>query len=318
MANLTNRNITDYRPLTPKIALRLAAPHTWAASVCPALFGILYCWFRHYPLELGKACSLLLVCILMQSAVNTLNDYFDFIKGTDSAADNVEVSDAALVYEKIDPNAAKWLGIGFLAVAAVLGIGCCIGSGYAPLAVGVFGGVVILLYSGGPLPLSYLPIGEVFSGMTMGGLIPLGIAACGCGALDFAVLGYSLPLIIGIALIMMSNNGCDIEKDLRAGRRTLPVLLGRPATLRLYRLLLVVWLVLLVLCPLLLMGTAGLIGIPLTALLAGKTFCRLWKLQLEPTKRILQMKGVLAANIRGNGAYLLTAALALLPEVLHG
>lgn len=91
-----------------------------------------------------------------------------------------------------------------------------------PVVIGLIGGVVILLYSGGPIPVSYLPIGEIVSGVVMGGLIPLGIAGCADGKIHWQILFYSLPMILGIALIMMSNNGSDIEKDRKAGRRTSP------------------------------------------------------------------------------------------------
>ena len=74
-----------YRPLTAKQALQLAAPHTWAASVCPSLFGIFYSRLTGSPLGLFRAAAVLAACVFLQSAVNTLNDYVDFVKGTDSA-----------------------------------------------------------------------------------------------------------------------------------------------------------------------------------------------------------------------------------------
>ena len=89
------------RCLTPKLAVRLAAPHTWLASVYPAVFGELYCLLKGYPLTGTLAITLFWACVFMQSAVNTLNDYFDFVKGTDTADDNVEVSDAVLVLSLI-------------------------------------------------------------------------------------------------------------------------------------------------------------------------------------------------------------------------
>ena len=66
--------------------------------------------------------TLLLIVILMQSAVNTFNDYYDYVKGTDSAEDNVEESDAVLVYNDINPKSALRLAIGFLVLAFALGI----------------------------------------------------------------------------------------------------------------------------------------------------------------------------------------------------
>ncbi|WP_185650869.1 hypothetical protein [Clostridium sp. DJ247] len=45
----------------------------------------------------------------------------------------------------------------------------------------------------------------------------------------------SLPLISGIANIMLSNNICDIEDDLENKRYTLPVYIGSDNALKLYK-----------------------------------------------------------------------------------
>ena len=239
-----------YRPLTAKQALQLAAPHTWAASVCPSLFGIFYSRLTGSPLGLFRAAAVLAACVFLQSAVNTLNDYVDFVKGTDSASDNVEVSDAVLVYGGIDPKSARNLGFLYLFAGLLSGLAASAGAGPVPLLIGAVGGATVLLYSGGPLPVSSLPLGEVVSGFVMGGLIPLGTAACADGKLHPEILFYSLPLIIGIGLIMMSNNGCDIEKDMRAGRQTMPTKAGREKTVSIFHGCVMMWLVILVLCSL--------------------------------------------------------------------
>lgn len=70
--------------LTVKLALQLAAPHTWIASIGPVLFGILFCKLERYPLSFLKSILLIFTCIFMQSSVNTFNDYVDYIKGNDS------------------------------------------------------------------------------------------------------------------------------------------------------------------------------------------------------------------------------------------
>ena len=147
--------------------MSLAAPHTWVASAFPALFADFYCWQQGLDLTWLKGIMLLAACVLLQSAVNTLNDYFDFIKGVDSANDHVEVNDAVLVYENITPGSALILGIAYMVAGAVLGLVSCMGSGLVPLIIGITGGVVILIYSGGPIPVSYLPIGEIVSGVVM-------------------------------------------------------------------------------------------------------------------------------------------------------
>ena len=306
-----------YQPLTAKQALQLAAPHTWAASVCPSLFGICYSRLMGFPLGPFRAAAVLAACVFLQSAVNTLNDYVDFVKGTDSASDNVEVSDAVLVYGGIDPKSARNLGFLYLFAGLLSGLAASAGAGPVPLLIGAVGGATVLLYSGGPLPVSSLPLGEVVSGFVMGGLIPLGTAACADGKLHPEILFYSLPLVIVIGLIMMSNNGCDIEKDLRAGRRTLPMLLGRERTLKLYRFLTVLWILQLLVLPVMLAGRPGFLCGVLLLLFAGKKFRNILALQLRPEQRVLQMKGIVAANIFGNGALIVTLMAAVLMEALH-
>ena len=305
------------KPLTPLQALQLAAPHTWAASVCPSLFGICYSRLMGFPLGPFRAAAVLAACVFLQSAVNTLNDYVDFVKGTDSASDNVEVTDAVLVYGGIDPKTAQNLGFLYLFAGLLSGLAASAGAGPVPLLIGAVGGATVLLYSGGPLPVSSLPLGEVVSGFVMGGLIPLGTAACADGNLHPEILFYSLPLIIGIGLIMMSNNGCDIEKDIRAGRRTLPMFLGRERTLKLYRFLTVFWILLLLVLPVLLTGRRGFLCGVLLLLFVRERFRNILALQLRPEQRVLQMKGIVAANIFGNGALIVTLLAAVLMEALH-
>ena len=259
--------------LTAKLALQLAAPHTWIASIGPVLFGILFCKLERYPLSFLKSILLIFTCIFMQSSVNTFNDYVDYVKGNDSEKDYVEESDAVLIYNSINPKQVLILGIIYLILGAILGITACIQSGFLPLGIGCIGGIVILLYSGGPFPISYLPIGEIISGFVMGVLIPLGVAAVSDGKFHYEILLYALPLMIGIALIMMTNNGCDIEKDLQAKRYTLAVLLGRKNTKNLYHILIVVWLLLISYLSISLLGMIGYIT-PVLILLLG---CRCFK-----------------------------------------
>ena len=308
----------NYRPLTARKALQLAAPHTWAASLCPSLFGIAYASLKGFPPGILRGAALTAACVLLQSAVNTLNDYVDFVKGTDSAADNVEESDAVLIYGGIRPESARNLGFIYLAAGLLSGLAASYGAGPVPLCIGAFGALTVLLYSGGPLPVSFLPIGEAVSGFVMGGLIPLGAAAASDGRLHPELLFYSLPFILGIALIMMSNNGCDIEKDRKAGRRTLPSVLGRERTLELYRFLTGVWIFLLVAVPALLAGASGGIAAALLLLLLARgPFRRVLTLRLLPEQRVLQMKSIAAANLTGNGALVLSLLLAAAKEGLH-
>ena len=285
--------------LTLQMAAGLAAPHTFAASVCPALFGDLYCVYRHFPIHLPAAILLPAACILMQASVNTLNDYMDFMSGTDTAEDHVERSDSILVYSDLAPWKALALGMGFLLAAAVIGAVFTFLRGPAPLLVGIAGAAAVILYSAGPLPVSHLPIGELVSGFVMGGLIPLGITAAVTGEIHPEIFTGCIPFIIGIGLIMMTNNTCDIEKDLRAGRRTLPNRLGRQRAVALYRGLTVLWMLAIIAFAFSFRPAAAITAAML--LIPGYRLAFRYLLQspVIPETRIPQMKGILKANLAG-------------------
>lgn len=286
-----------YNALTPKLALQLAAPHTWAASVFPALFGILYCVYRSFGITVPEAALLLLACVLMQAAVNTFNDYMDFVKGTDSPEDNLEESDAVLLYAGVDPRQVRNLAFAFLGTAALIGIFFTVMRGPVPLLIGLTGGLVVLLYSGGPLPISYLPIGEIVSGFVMGALIPLGIEAAVTGKLHPEILPLCLPLVAGIGLIMMTNNTCDIEKDLKAGRKTFPNCLGREKAVKTYRGAVILWMLLIIADGAVLGRAAFAVSLIAVAAAYKPVYRFLMRSPLLQSTRVAQMKGILKANI---------------------
>lgn len=238
----------SYSPLTPSLAFQLAAPHTWVAAIMPVLLSYIYCAVTYSgKLSIFLALILLVICVLMQSAVNTLNDYFDYKKGTDSAENSSEDAfDAVLVYNKLNPKSVLGLAIVFLAVAAVLGLYLVSLTSWILLAIGLVGALIVFLYSGGKTPISYLPIGELVSGFVMGGLIPLACCYTLSGVFEPLVLLVSLPIIFGIGMILFTNNTCDIEKDIPAQRKTMSVLLGREKAPNYYHAAVLVWIVVIV------------------------------------------------------------------------
>lgn len=219
------------------------APHTLASSILAVLFSIIYTAISFSgTINLLLAIVLFLICALMQAAANTLNDYLDYKKGTDSRENSSEDAfDAVLVYNNINPAHVLIFAIAQLIVAALLGCYIVYISGIIPLVIGIIGAVVVVIYSAGRTPLSYLPIGELAIGITMGGLIPLACVYVLSGVLDCWLALVALPLMIGIGMILATNNTCDIEKDIAAHRHTLAVTLGRDNAVSLYKLVILIW-----------------------------------------------------------------------------
>jgi 1,4-dihydroxy-2-naphthoate octaprenyltransferase len=176
---------------------------------------------------------LMLACsVLLQGAVNTYNDYHDYLSGLDTADTVVDVTDASIVYHKLRPRSALLVAVGCLAVAGALGLAVVMLSTPVLLLVGVLGAAAVVLYSGGPRPIASLPLGEVVSGLFMGALIPLATCLALVGQVSlWSVVACFVPFV-AVALIMQTNNTCDIERDRMHGRRTLPMLMGRRASVR--------------------------------------------------------------------------------------
>ena len=279
-----------YGRLTLRMAWQLAAPHTWPAAILPVLVAVAAAAVTSFSISATMVCVLLVICVLMQSAVNTFNDYYDYVKGADSADDNVDPTDAVLVYNNVNPRAALALAVGFLAAAFLLGAYVIWIAGWIPLAIGAAGAVVVVLYSAGKTPISYLPIGELVSGFVMGGLL------------------WAVPTILGVGLIMFTNNTCDVEKDVESGRRTLSVLLGRERARKLYHGVVYVWVAAIVVLVAAFF-TNGLLVMPFMLLASYPLLKALLGNPLAPQARIGAMAQVCSANI-ALGAFYAAAILA--------
>lgn len=279
------------QPLKFKDILNLAAPHSWPASVAPAVIAMAISFHRTGQLDPLLAACLVVIVILMQSAVNAFDDYADYLKGTDTLENSPDAFDAVIVYG-MKPRTARNLGFLFLLLAAIPAAYVVWSCGLVPLAIGLAGALIIFCYSFGKTPISYLPVGELFSGLAMGGLVPLAGVQMLTGRLDFAVLLEALPSIIGIGLILFSNNGCDIARDRAAGRRTLACLLGPGRTARWYRILLLGW----VASPLVILASQGRWTAALVYVLASLAFTHLisrqCNLPLGPETRRPVMGGI--------------------------
>lgn len=299
---------TTYERFTPRMALQLAAPHTWPAAILPSLVAMCAAAVIAPPTSASMTCILLIICVLMQAAVNTFNDYYDFVKGADSADDNVEESDATLIYNNVNPKSALRLAIGFLIASFALGAYVIYVAGWIPLAIGVIGAIFVVLYSAGKTPVSYLPIGEIVSGVVMGGLIPLACYQALSGTFDLRALLWAIPTIIGVGLIMFTNNTCDVEKDIPVGRKTLSVLLGRDRARTLYHALVYLW-VIAIIALVGLFFTPGLIVIPFMLLAAYPLIKALLSNPLAPQSRIGAMAQICSVNV-ALGAFYAAAILA--------
>ncbi len=312
----------QYERFTPHLMWQEVAPHTWPAAILPVLtafgFATIHGFATHWSLIpsventpfilMTVVWALLAICILMQSSVNVFNDYYDYIKGVDTIENSSDdVTDAVLVYNHINPRSVLFFAVGMLVAAFGIGIYIIIVAGWVPLILGIIGAVIVALYSAGKTPISYFPVGELISGFVMGGLITFACYYVLTGTLSWMILVYSLPCVIGIALIMLTNNTCDIEKDIDAHRKTLPVVLGHDKALSLYHCMLAFWLVAIVVlsvaalfvqhADILRVIISVLIAIPFMLLIVYPQMRALWRNPMTSASRDAAMPQILSVNI---------------------
>ena len=211
----------------------LANIHYWGVSVIPVLLGSALAFTVGGHFDFLVFLLLLPAAVLMHCVVNAYNHLFDYLRGTDGE-ENRDNRRYPILYYGIHPLYVLFLGMVYLFLALLLSLYVVYTAGWPLLVIGVIGAVVAVTYSGGPLPLSHFPLGEIASGFTMGGLIPFAVFFGMTADLDFRILLFALPMILTIGLVCYVNNICDIEKD-RVNRRTLPILIGRERASKSFR-----------------------------------------------------------------------------------
>ncbi|MDR0850976.1 MAG: prenyltransferase [Clostridiales Family XIII bacterium] len=293
----------DYQHLTIKHALGLAAPHTWVASVFPVLLGTALSFALTGQFSVLIFLLLLAASVLLQSSVNTINDYYDFVKGTDNLENSDDPSDAILIYNNINPRSVIGLGVCYMGIAILFGLYPVYRGGLDTLLLGVIGCFVIIAYSAGPHPISSLPLGEPVSGIVMGGLLTAAAFSAFTGSVPPKVFLLSLPLILAIGLIMMTNNICDIERDTVTSRKTLPVCLGRPRARLLYRIISALW-ILLILALILIYFPKGILVTGVILILSIPVWLKLFRASFVPELRGAGMGTIVKSNLCLNCAYI--------------
>lgn len=201
----------------------LIRPHTLTAAFVPVLLGTVLALMK------GKMNFLLLAAmmvasILIQAATNLFNEYYDFKRGLDSV-ESVGIGGGIVRYG-MTPKLIMTLALCMYGVSLLLGIYICASSSWWLAAVGLLCMFIGYLYTGGPLPISSTPFGELFSGLFMGFLIILIAFYIQTGYVSNLAVLVAIPSGILVGLINLANNLRDHDGDKANGRKTLPILLG--------------------------------------------------------------------------------------------
>lgn len=211
-----------------KVWLEATRPKTLPAAIAPVLLGTALA-YAHGSAHLLPAAVCLGFALLIQIGTNFANDYLDGIRGTDTAARLGP--QRAVAAGLISPKTMRNATIVTLAVGFCLGLVLIPFGGWWLLGVGVASVTCAWLYTGGPYPLAYNGLGDVFV------VLFFGVIAVGCTYyVQTLTLGATVLLLgLGCGLlvnnILVVNNYRDIEEDRLARKRTLVVVFGRRCAL---------------------------------------------------------------------------------------
>ncbi|MGH7856941.1 MAG: 1,4-dihydroxy-2-naphthoate octaprenyltransferase, partial [Candidatus Binatia bacterium] len=134
----------------------------------------------------------------------------------------------------VSPEAMRRTAFATLALAAATGTFLVAVGGWPILAVGVASLVCAVAYTGGPWPLAYHGLGEVFVFTFFGVIAVNGTVFLQTGSVSGLSLLASVPVGCLATAILVVNNLRDAATDGRAGKRTLAVRMGEAPTRRLH------------------------------------------------------------------------------------
>lgn len=214
-----------------KAWLLAARPKTLAGAATPVLLGcaLAYAdgWFQPVP-----ALLCFLFAFLMQIDANFINDFFDYLKGSDRE-------------DRLGPERAcaqGWITLDAMkrGIALTTMTACMVGffllfyGGLEMIPVGLLCVLFAFLYTAGPYPLAYHGWGDVLV-IIFFGFIPVGCTYyVMCHDWTWSVTIASLACGLIIDTLLMVNNYRDREQDAKSGKRTIVVRLGARAGQRLY------------------------------------------------------------------------------------
>jgi 1,4-dihydroxy-2-naphthoate octaprenyltransferase len=201
-----------------------ARPRTLGAAVVPVAVGAA----ASGQASVARTAAALIVALALQVGVNYANDYSDGVRGVDTAA---RTGPRRLVASGLASPRSVALAAGIcFAVAAVVGAVLALAVQPWLLLVGAAAIGAAVLYSGGPKPYGALGVGELFVFLFFGPVATCGTAYAEIGHIPSQAWWAAVPVGLLAAAILLVNNLRDIPTDREAGKRTLAVRIGDPAT----------------------------------------------------------------------------------------
>ena len=230
-------NMTRNLEVSPLQAWLLAIrPKTLPAAVSPVVVGTALAASEGALVPL-PAVAALVGALLIQIGANLANDYFDYVKGADipERRGPVRAAQSGLIAL---PHLRLGIAVTF-ALTLVVGAYLVSVGGWPLVGIGIASLLSALVYTGGPYPIGYHGLGDLFVFVFFGLAGVCGTFYVQALTMNPLAVAASIPVGTLTVAILVINNLRDIETDRKTGKRTLAVVIG-PGNTRLEYVLLLV------------------------------------------------------------------------------
>jgi 1,4-dihydroxy-2-naphthoate octaprenyltransferase len=218
---------------TIKIWLLATRPKTLPASVMPVIIASALA-LSNKSFDYVTFALTLIESLLIQVITNFVNEIYDYKRGVDTnerTGPSRAVADGA-----ISVKAMVAASVALTVITLILGLYLVIAKdgGLFILGIGLSSLLLAYIYTAGPKPISYLGISEIFCFLFFGVFAVLGTYYLQVHKITLEALITSLGPGFFSTNILGTNNIRDMQTDLKAGKMTLAVKIGRKKAIALY------------------------------------------------------------------------------------
>lgn len=198
-------------------------PRTLPAAAVPVIVGTAAA-YQDGKFSVFPALAALVGALLIQIGANFANDVFDYKKGADTAErlGPTRVTQAGILTPR-EVFTGMWVVFG---LATLVGIYLVIMGGWVIIAIGLASIAAGIAYTGGPFPLGYNGLGDIFVFIFFGLVAVVGTYYVQAGTVGAVAWWAALPVGLLATAILAVNNLRDVKTDTVAGKRTLAVRFG--------------------------------------------------------------------------------------------
>jgi 1,4-dihydroxy-2-naphthoate octaprenyltransferase len=212
-----------------------ARPATLPAAAVPVLVGAAAAVSEGASFHSLIFAATMAAALFIQIGTNLANDYSDFQRGADHDG---RLGPTRITQSGLLPPEAVRRGIVIaFGLAAAIGLYLAWIGGWTIVVIGLLSIACGIAYTGGPWPLGYHGLGDVFVFIFFGVIAVSGTAFLQMGTWSALALIVSIPIGLLVTNILVVNNLRDLETDRAAGKNTLAVRLGDRRTRLQYSLL---------------------------------------------------------------------------------